>query len=166
MKKSIKDRYNNARSEGYRAIDALYQAVTLDQFETLEDIGLVRFRWIPDEDFIIENLEGDCFDPACNPDVRPCDLERRRKEFHATIDRDGVWGLVGEYRLLPLHHGAGDIVPYYSEDEEPGWETGESIWGLVGQDAHIYIADIANETMDNLRSALRDRCVSCRSGVK
>lgn len=162
MNADITKRYHAARAEGYNAQHALYNAVTLAQFENLESIGLVRFRWMPDESSCIEDLEGDCFDPASNPGVRACDLERRQKEFHETVDRDGVWGLVGQYRPLPFQHGEGDIVLYYSEDDQPGWETGDSIWGLVGQDAHMYTADIASQTIVRLVEALKDRCGSCR----
>ncbi len=161
MNADIITRYHHARAEGYNAQHALYNAVTLAQFENLESLGLVRFQWVPDEDADIENLEGDCFDPASNPGVRACDLERRRKEFHEVIERDGVWGLVGQYRPLPFQHGE-TIVPYYSEDDQPGGESGGSIWGFVGQDAHMYTADIAAETIAALTAALKDRCSSCR----
>lgn len=161
MNKDIVTRYHAARAEGYNAQHALYNAVTLAQFENLESLGLVRFQWILDADWCIEDLEGDCFDPACNPGVRACDLERRQKDFHETIERDGVWSLVGEYRPLPFQHGE-TIVSYYADEDQPGWKTGDSICGLVGQDAHMYTADIAAQTIEQLVSALKDRCSSCR----
>lgn len=161
MNADIIKRYHAARAEGYNANHALYNAVTLAQFENLESIGLVRFQWVPDTGWSIEDLEGDCFDPVHNPGVRACDLERRRKDFHETIERDGVWGLVGQYRPLPFQHGE-TIVPYYADEDQPGWETGDAICGLIGQNAHVYTADIAAETITRLVEALKDRCGECR----
>jgi len=155
--KEIVTRYHAARAEGYNAQHALYNAVTLTQFENLESLGLVRFRWVPDQHSQLEDLEGDCFDPEYNPSVRSCDLERRRREFHEVIERDGVWCLVGEYRPVPL-----DLPYYVDPDNEPGWTTGDCIGGLVGQDAHMYTSDIAAGTIAQLVEALKDRCNSCR----
>lgn len=131
-------------------------------FADAESAGLVRLRWIPEHIWDIENLEGDCFNPDVNTDIHPDRLERERKEFHEKIERDGVWGLQGEFRILPLHHGAGDIVPYYSEDKEPGWESADAVWGFVGTETNGHETDIKSETLIALRDSLRSRCPCCR----
>ncbi len=157
---NIRKRFSQSRSEGYTPADALYRAITMDRFESLEDAGLVRFRWIADEHYMIENLEGDCFEPSCNPGVSEKTLENRRKEFHETIDREGVWSLVGEYRIIPF-----ECAYYVHEDEQTGWTTGDAVCGFVGQDAHVYTADIAAETIESLKNELRSRCSQCRKAA-
>lgn len=152
------------RYPGMTMQTALAEARTLERFEHLESVGLVRFRWVPDDQWTMEDLEGDCFRPECHPEISAERIEREREEFHRTVERDGVWGIVGEYRLLPLHHGEGDIVTYCDPDDEQGWEHGGSVWGFVGTEGNGYETDIMAETMDALLTALRarpPRCSAC-----
>lgn len=140
-----------------RAEIALSEARSLERFEHLESVGLVRFRWVPDfepfDDSYIDTWE----------DVPEGKRERIRADLRERIERDGVWGLVGEYRLLPLHHGEGPIVTSYpSEEAEPGWEIGGSCFGFVGTEPNGYESSIAAETVDALMEALRSRCPRCR----
>lgn len=54
--------------------------------------------------------------------------------LHELIERDGVWGAVAEYRC-----------PCCTQ-----WVETDSIWGLIGPDAHDYIPDL----LESARSAL------------
>jgi hypothetical protein len=59
--------------------------------------GNVRLRMVPDETCSLEDLEGDCFNPQANPDIPASQLQRDREEFIAKVNREGVWGIMGEY---------------------------------------------------------------------
>jgi hypothetical protein len=65
------------------------------------------------------------------------------------IERDGVWNLVGEYRL--------------SEDDR--WESGSAVCGFVGQEPNGYETGIMMETIQALRDSLKARCRACRQSV-
>ena len=149
MKKSILNEYKRLRKAGWVAHWALSHANTMDSFRTLESCRLVRFQWVPDELATIEDLEGQSFCPQANPDVRESVLKRQRDKFIEQVDRDGVWGLVGEY----------------STNNGETWEHGSSVWGFVGWDAGGYESDIAQETIEALRSALKKRCPKCRTSA-
>lgn len=97
----------------------------------LESVGLVQLTWEADEYATIEDLEGDCFNPQANPDMDPAQLAEERREFIRTVEREGVWGLCGEYRL----------------SEEDDWQHADSVWGLVGDD-DFYVPDIKAATLD------------------
>lgn len=128
---------------------SLALASSMRSFDRLERAGLVRVRQEADVDATIESMCGDCFDPKANPDIRPSKLERELGEFIARIERDGVIGLVAEYRV--------------SETDE--WEIADSLWGIEGgmSDAHYRESfdDVYRSAVDSLRNALRERCPMC-----
>jgi hypothetical protein len=107
---------------GYDAASCLAAAKTEILWNIYEHADLVRLRWEPDECADISWIDQDCFD------------DRYRSETLAQIERDGMWGLVGEYRV-------GD-----------SWVTADSCWGFIGQDAHVYEQDIKSQTLEALRS--------------
>lgn len=154
MNKKVRKLYLARRAEGYNAQAALRDAKILHRFDLAEIAGLVRMEWHPDMHAQIEDLEGDCFNERGNPGVSALRLERMRKDFIERVDREGVWGRCGQFRLDP-----------FEEDEEEGWIDADSCWGFVGQDAHMYEADIMNATLSALTEAMRKRCPCCRQQV-
>ena len=127
-----------------------YAMAISQRFARLEALGLVRLECKPDEYADIDDLEGDCFDPKHNPDVDPSQLEAERKAFHARINREGVWGLVGEYA------------------DGTHWAHADSCWGFVGDDMinSGYDVDIKALTIEALRAHIRGRCRCCKGTGK
>lgn len=107
---------------GYDAASCLAAAKTELQWNLYEQAELVRLRWEEDPCADLSWVEQDCFD------------ERYRHETYATVERVGMWGLIGEY----LRSGM--------------WHVGDSVWGFIGQDAHVYEQDIKSGTLHALRS--------------
>jgi hypothetical protein len=93
-------------------------------WEKAEDAGLVRLRIEPDDQYDLEDLLGDCYNPEVNTDIPPERLEQERQWEVDRIDRDGVWGVIGEYRA--------DVCPACGRGGE--WKHGDSCWGFVGDD--------------------------------
>ena len=87
------------------------------RWELAEAADLVRYRVEPDCNCDPDNLEGTMFCPKANPDIDPEELERNRKDFWALAEREGVWGIIGEYRT--------------STRED--WVHADSCWGFVGE---------------------------------
>ena len=104
--------------------------------------GNVRLRVVPDEICSLEDLEGDCFNPKANPDIPASRLKRDREEFIAKVNREGVWGIIGEYF-------DGEV-----------WQHADSCFGFVGDDwKHSgYDTDIMRATLDAARDARVCRC--------
>lgn len=146
MKASIRNEYARLRKAGWIARWALSHAKTMDHFATLEAHNLVRLEWHPDHDATIEDLGGDTYRPECHPDIPESRIMREKKEFIELVEREGAWGLVGQY----------------SVDGGKTWNDGGSIWGLVGQEDTGYESDIIDETVEALRKALKERCPKCR----
>lgn len=115
--------------------DAMIRAA----WETAEESGLVRLRVEPDDVCDLDNLLGDCFDPTANPDIKPERLEREKQHEIDRIDRDGVWGVIGEYKS--------SVCPTCGRGGE--WEQADSCWGFVGEDWKDsgYDLDIMAETL-------------------
>ena len=122
------------------------------KFTRLEDLGLVRFEVLPDECSELADLEGDVYNPEANLDIDPAELAQQRKEFVRRIERDGVWGVLGSYRL-------GVDAP---------WCRADSVWGFVGEEwkGSGYDADVKGETVKALRAAIRERCRACHGTGK
>lgn len=116
-------------------------------FEGLESLGLVRLDIRPDDTADMEDLKGDCYNPDVNPDISPSRLAREEKEFEDTVNRDGVYGLIGEYRT----------------DEGEEWNHADSCWGFVGEGYKDsgYDTDIMSATISALESALSAVCPHC-----
>lgn len=119
--------YRRQRAKGWRAQTALQHAKTLLAFNAL-DGDTVRLRWIPDQE---------CFDDSYIDtwtDQSEAQREQARKELWESIERDGVWGLVGEVRCKCCQ----------------SWEEVDSCWGFVGQDAGGYEFDIMAACLDKV----------------
>lgn len=136
---------NNARAAWRNVlVNALWD--TLD-YGDKDGRTLVRLRIVPDDaDF--NNLCGDTFDLKYNPNIRPAKLARELAEFREKVERDGVWGVIGEFR---------------TSAKEP-WQHADSCWEFVGDDWKDsgYDVDIKEETLRQLRVAQDDVCPTCR----
>ncbi len=147
--------YRQFRERGFTVKCAWAGAKTKQAWDSLDfgDVGpnqdrtLVRLRVMPDECCELDNILGDSYDPKVNPDIPAERLERERQAEIDRINRDGVWGVIGEYRV--------------SADEE--WEQADSCWGFVGDDWKNsgYDIDIMQTTLDALEKAQADVCPHC-----
>jgi hypothetical protein len=108
----------------------------------------VRLRIVADDCCDLENLLGDTYNPKVNTDIPESRLERERQQEIDRINRDGVWGVIGEY----------------FDGEQ--WEHVDSCFGFVGQDWKDsgYDVDIMASTMDAARKARK--CRACHRPVK
>ena len=79
---------------------------------------IVRIRIEPDDSADLDNLLGDCFDPDVNSDIQPHVLARQRQEEIDRINRDGVYGIIGEYKCPCCGN----------------WQQVDSCWGFIGDD--------------------------------
>lgn len=119
---------------------ALANARIMAAFHEMED-ETVRLRCEPDEFCSMDDLKGDIFDRKCNPDIQESLMARQEKEFEESIERLGVWGIIGEY-----------LDPATGE-----WEHGGSCWGFTGYEnpgdpfENIGAISIIEETMDALQ---------------
>lgn len=127
-KKELVRLYRREREQGFQARWALANArnrLEWDKHEVAEysngepidpKRGNVRLRIVPDDSCSLEDLEGDCFNPEANPDIPASRLQRDRKEFIAKVNREGAWGIVGEF--FDGEH----------------WQHADSCFGFVGED--------------------------------
>lgn len=141
--------YQRERTRGFQATWALSNARTRLRWEQHEVVeyssgepidpkrGSVRLRLVPDETCSFEDLEGDYFNPEANPDIPASRLQRDRKDFIANVNREGVWGIIGEY----------------FDGEQ--WQHADSCFGFVGDDWKNtgYDTDIMRATLDAARDA-------------
>lgn len=126
--------YNALRKQGWAAQFALSAAKTQVEFDDNENVRLVV---VPDELCSMDDLKGDIFNPEANPDIPASRLEREEKEFEEKVNREGVYGLVGEYRC-----------PHCGE-----WKHADSCWGFVGDDYDGYKYDCMAATLKALKNA-------------
>jgi len=152
--------YQSERKRGFQAKHALFNAQTRlewDKHEVAEyssgeaidpQPGSVRLRILPDDHVDLDNLFGDTYNPQVNSDIPETRLEREREQEVDRVNRDGVWGIVGEY----------------FDGEE--WQHGDSCWGFVGDDwKHSgYDTDIMHATL-NAAQSIRV-CPTCKRPYK
>jgi hypothetical protein len=150
MNATILRNYKRERSKGILAKHALQNAKTRAEWYEKEcgehddpEMGSVRLRIVPDECADLADLDGDTFNPKVNPEIPRARLEREQKEYHDKIDRDGVWGVIGEY--------------YDGET----WQHADSCFGFVGEDWKDsgYDVDIMQTTLDAANSI--ETCPTC-----
>lgn len=150
MRPYIAREYARLRAKGWHAAQALRAARVefawwrreCGDHDQPDATHCVRIRCKPDDCVSFDDLCGDMFSSRANPGIPPARLERERAEFLAKVQRDGVWGIVGEYW----------------DDSTQRWEHADSLWGLVGDDC----TDIAC-TEDVKAAALRERARSVRA---
>ena len=90
----------------------------------------------------LEDLEGDCFNPKANSNIPASRLQRDREEFIEKVNREGVWGIIGEYF------------------DGEAWQHADSCFGFVGDDWKNsgYDTDIMRTTLNESKDARICRC--------
>ena len=130
-------RYRTLRSQGWRASQALSAARTLERWEDndgaiVEDYcdsdepGTVRLLISADND-VYDDSYFDTWD-----DITESQLERLRSELWARVEREGVYGVIGEYW------------------DGHAWCEVDSCWSFIGDDwlNSGYDHDIMRATLD------------------
>ncbi len=126
------------RSEGFAAPIALHYARIIARWEALEHAGLVRMTREPD------NEPSHALDMEWGTGRA---AEAARKALAERIERDGVWGIQGWFRITPMCE----------------WETADAVWGFVGDDdGGGYQYDIMAETMDTLAKTVSPRAAGLK----
>src|SRR5262245_17299029 len=103
---TLRTLYHRERRLGFSAWQALRHARIRRTWEHLED-RYVRLRLEPDDGPDLSYLEQGCYQGT---------REGRAlaKQTRETVEREGVWGILGEYRLTD-----GD-----------SWHVADSVWGF------------------------------------
>ena len=137
---TLRTLYRRERQLGFTAQQALRHARIRRTWALLEDQYL-RLRVEPDDSPDLSFLEQDCYQ-----DTR--EGRALAKQMRETAQRDGVWGIVGEYRL----------------SKEDCWHVADSVWGFVGDDWKDsgYDTDVMATTIAAFREAIQSRCPVCR----
>lgn len=149
---TIRRLYFRERAKGHEARSAYRNAIVRAKWDALEDLGLVRLSFPYDDHADLSFL-----DQGHYQDSR--EGRALAKMLRERAERDGCYGIVGEYRLDP---------------ESGEWEQGDSVWGFIG-DADIseefgsglncYGPDIMDRTLDKFKAAWKDRvrdaCPAC-----
>ena len=130
-KKELFRLYQRERARGFQAQWALSNARTRMEWEKYEvgeyssgepippETWQCTAPYLPDETCSLGDLEGDCFNPKANPYIPASKLQHDREEFIAKVNREGVWGIIGEY----------------FDGEQ--WQHADSCFGFVGDDLEI-----------------------------
>lgn len=127
MSPAIRREYARLRALGWRASDALRDAKTRVSFATMERAGHVRLRIVPDE----EGHDASYVD-TWDSEKSPAWIARTKREILRTVERDGLWGVVGEYLSV-----------------EGTWVQSNAVWDFVGDSWKDsgYDGDIMRATM-------------------
>jgi hypothetical protein len=106
------------------------------EWTKLEAAGKVRFTCKPDEICDMDDLKGDTFNREVNPEIPEEKMAEQEREFEALVEREGVWGIIGEYF-------DGEV-----------WQYGDSVWGMIGDNVldNDYTLDIKSLTIDAYRA--------------
>jgi hypothetical protein len=131
------EHYGRTGIAAYQWQSAKREADIRVQWADAEDKGLVRLRVEPDEHCDLGDLFGDTFDPRVNTGIKPERLEREKQAEIDRINRDGVWGIIGEYRCPTCGK----------------WTQADSCWGFVGDDWREsgYDLDIMATALERIR---------------
>lgn len=145
MTNQITREYRKARSEGWRAQDALRRARTLiawaaEECDAHDEPGEpgynVRLHVKVDDSVSLEDLKGDCFNfEVCGFPYGRSQLAAQERAFEDRVNDEGVFGIVGEY---------------WNGEE---WVEVDAVWGFVGDDwrGSGYDDDIMRATLDALQ---------------
>lgn len=126
MNSWIRLEYMRLRHKGWTASAALRAARIHDAWTDLENEGVVRIEH-PIDCEPYDDTYVDTWD-----DLSPAKRERYKKELHDTIERWGVYGIVGEF--------------FDGKD----WHEVDSVWSILGNDLtdNGYDVDIKSATID------------------
>lgn len=147
--------YARERATGTRASIAFHNVRVRDAWRKAEwdevsepEFGEVRLRVVPDDCVDVDDLFGDTFNPKVNPEIPLARLERERKAEIDRVNRDGVWGIIGEYF------------------DGESWQHADSCFGFIGEDWKDsgYDVDIMSQTLDAV-SSVQD-CRVCHRPLK
>lgn len=97
--------------------------------------SLVRIVEIPDSHCSYDDLAGDCYNPACHPDINANILKRQEKAFQYLLETEGVFGYESQF--------------YDGET----WQPCDSIWGFAGWNSFEdsgYDLDLMQSAMEAL----------------
>lgn len=89
----------------------------------------MRVIEVPDSDFDMPDLKGDCFNPDANKGMDIKQLAYEERVFETKIANQGVWGY---------------ILEVWNPEVDTGWTMIESCFGFVGQDKneqHYIVAE-------------------------
>lgn len=101
MKRRLSGRYSYVRSSLPTAyVSMINETGVRYVFMALQDVGVVELRREPDDWVSYDDLAGDCYNPAANPDVNPNVLKKQEEAFRRRIDEEGVYVYTSAY-LLP-----------------------------------------------------------------
>lgn len=134
--------YNRFRAAGYRPAEALRAVRAVTEFEPLADAELVRLRLEQEQESYF-SVYGE---PEGYTDAngRKVSAEQEREELCATIERDGCWCLVADYRASTI---------------EP-WRVCESVGMLTGYGNPCdpfqccYVPDFMRAAVDAVRAQI------------
>ena len=144
-KTSAQIRYAKESAKVHKAWDALGGKFVYDASRRAhEESQFVRLSIVPDDSGMsFEDLTGDTFNAEAHPDIPQERMDRERKEEMDRINREGVYGVVGEY---------------WNGEE---WEHVDSCWGFVGDDwkESGYDVDIMSATIKAYQG--RKHCKTC-----
>jgi hypothetical protein len=103
-------------------------------WDKLESAGLVRLEIVPDD----------------SPDLSFLDqkeFSRYRQKGYDRANNDGVWGIVGQYRM----------------DEDSDWMNADSVFGFIGDDwkGSGYDTDIERNTIQSWVKGKKSMCPHC-----
>jgi hypothetical protein len=107
-----------------------------DRFSALEERGLVKFDVVVDE-----CMHDDSYIDTW--DVSEEEKAQTKKELWERIGNDGVWGIVGSFRV----------------STDARWEQGDGVWDFIGDDWRDsgYDTDVKSETMKALDAAFQEK---------
>lgn len=125
------ERTKGATMVGFAAVQAYRNAIDRIKWEALQRIGAVRLWTEPDFDCDLSYLDDDSYS----------DREGRAiaKRTRDRAERDGCWGLIGQYRTdfdNVDDDGCWEWHPSDVDDDSGRvkWRCANSIWGFVGDD--------------------------------
>lgn len=109
----IRKEYRRLRGIGWTATEAFRAAKVRTAWEYAESAGIVSLEVVPDDSWLtFDDLMGDTFNRAANPDIPESRMAREEKAERERFERDGVVGIVAKA------HG----------------EHVDSVWGFIGDD--------------------------------
>jgi hypothetical protein len=86
------------------------------KFYSLWEQDLIKIVAVKDRYTTIDDLKGDSYNPAVNPDMSPTQLYDEELNFDYRVGQEGIYGIIG----MVKEHGE--------------WTSIDSIFGFVGKD--------------------------------
>lgn len=93
------------------------EAIKIIYDDSIEGDGY-RILEIEDNNYMMENLKGDMYNPKVNLDINIIELKKEEEEFEQKVYQEGVYGYVLER---------------WNPEVGKGWEEIDSCWGFIGR---------------------------------